>query len=176
MVYIATSLDGYIATKDGGLDWLMNISNPDGSDYGWADFIDRIDALVMGRNTFETVLTFGEWPYEKPVFVLSGSLERLPPEAEGKAELVSGDLRQLMKQLNLRGFKNLYIDGGAVIQSFLAEDLVDEMTITRAPILLGEGIPLFGLLRKPMHFRHCKTEAFGNGLVKSHYIRQRTDG
>ena len=90
-VYIATSLDGHIATSEGGLDWLNEVPNPEQSDYGFADFMSGIDAIVMGRNTFETVRSFGVWPYERPVFVLSENLPEIPAELAGKAELVGGE-------------------------------------------------------------------------------------
>jgi dihydrofolate reductase len=170
-VYIAASIDGFIAEKDGGLDWLINIPNPDNSDYGFNDFIKRIDALIMGRNTYEKVLTFGEWIYAKKVFVLSNSIKSVSEEMTGKAEIVSGDIPILLSDLNRRGYNNFYVDGGKVIQSFLNEDLIDEMIITRVPILLGEGIPLFGKLDKPIKFSKVITEVFNNGLVKNHYIK-----
>ncbi len=172
-VYIATSLDGFIATKDGSLDWLYNSPNPERSDYGYAEFMIRIDAIVMGRNTFEKVLTFDKWPYEKPVFLLSNSLTKLPEHILGKAKIVSGDIKKLTKQLHQQGYRNLYIDGGGVIQSFLQEDMIDEMIIARIPILLGEGFSLFGKLDKYLKFRHKKTEIYNNTQVKSHYIRER---
>ena len=172
-VYIATSLDGFIATSDGGLDWLEEIPNPDKNDYGYGDFMKNIDAIVMGRKTFEKVLTFGQWVYEKPVFILSNRLTNLPEEILGKAEIVSGDIKEIIAQLNQKGYQNLYIDGGRVIQNFLQEDLVDEMIITRVPILLGKGIPLFDKLEQYLQFRHKKTEIYNNTLVKSHYTRIR---
>jgi len=172
-VYIATSLDGFIATVDGGVDWLNEIPNPDGSDYGYAEFISSTDALVMGRNTFEKVLTFGSWPYDKPVFVLSNSLTELPEDFADKAEIVSGEINEVVSQLSQRGYDNLYIDGGRVIQSFLREDLIDKMIITRVPILLGDGIPLFAKLGYELRFRHEKTEIYNNMLVKSCYVRDR---
>ena len=172
-VYIATSLDGFIATSDGGIDWLMETSNPDKSDYGYADFMDNIDALVMGRNTFDKVLTFGEWSYAKPVFVLSNTLTEVPESVVGKAEIVNGDIKQLIHKLNQQGYKNLYIDGGKAIQSFLKEGLIDEMIITRIPVLLGKGIPLFGEIDYSLKFKHIKTEVFNNTFVKSHYVRNR---
>jgi dihydrofolate reductase len=172
-VYIASSLDGFIATKDGGIDWLMEISNPDQSDYGYAEFNSGIDAIVMGRNTFEKVLTFDSWPYDKPVFILSNSRDSVPDEIAGKAEIVKGDLKVLIDGLKKRGFHNLYIDGGRVIQSFLEEDLIDEMIITLVPILLGDGIPLFGKIKNSLKFSLLKTESFNETLVKSHYIRVR---
>lgn len=170
-VYIATSLDGFIASSDGGLDWLTEIPNPEQSDYGFAEFMRTIDALVMGRKTFETVLTFGDWLYNVPVFVLSKTLDRLPETVAEKAEIVNGDLRAVVDRLHARGYRNLYVDGGRVIQGFLEEDLIDEMIITRVPILLGDGIPLFGGLSKRLKFKLKKTEELNETLVKSYYTR-----
>ena len=172
-VYIATSLDGFIATSDGGLDWLEKIPNPEQNDYGYAEFIKSIDAIVMGRNTLEKVLTFGQWVYDQPVFILSNSLTLLPEHLLARAEIVCGDIKKIITQLNQKGYKNLYIDGGRVIQSFLQEDLIDEMIITRVPILLGKGISLFGELEQDLQFRHKKTEIYNNALVKSYYTRDR---
>jgi len=172
-VYIATSLDGFIATSDGGLDWLEEIPNPEQSDYGYAEFLKSIDAIVMGRNTFEKVITFGQWVYAKPVFILSNSLTKLPEELLGKAEIIRGDLKEIITQLHQKGYKNLYIDGGRVIQSFLQEDLIDEMIITLIPILLGKGFPLFGELEQHLRFRYKATEVYNNNLVKNHYIRDK---
>jgi len=172
-VYIATSLDGFIATKDSGIDWLMETPNPEKSDYGYSDFMNGIDALVMGSNTFKKVLTFGEWHYDKIVFVLSNKLKAIPEKLKGKAEIINGNLIDIINQLKERGYNNLYIDGGKVIQNFLKEDLIDEMIITRIPILLGEGIPLFSGLNHSLKFKHTKTEIFNNALVKSYYARIR---
>jgi len=172
-VFIATSLDGFIATSDGGVAWLDEIPNPEHSDFGYVGFMSDIDALVMGRNTFEKVLSFGSWPYEKPVFVLSGTLSSVPADVEGKAEIVNADPNLLIERLAHRGFRNLYVDGGKVIQSFLEDDLVDEMTITRVPVLLGDGVPLFGKLTKRLRFKHVKTETFNETLVQSTYTRVR---
>ena len=168
-VYIATSLDGFIATIDGGIDWLNDIPNPDQSDYGFAEFMNGIDALVMGRNTFEKVLSFGMWPYEKPVFVASGSLSSLPSSVEGKAFLLKGTPKDMITTLNEKGYKNLYIDGGAVIQSFLNEDLIDELIVTTVPVLLGGGIPLFGSLPRQSKLKLIGSEVLLNQLVKTHY-------
>jgi len=172
-VYIATSLDGFIATSDGGLAWLDESPNPEKTDYGYSEFIDSIDAIVMGRNTFEKVLSFDVWPYTKPVFVLSNSLKNLPTSMLDKAEIVRGEINKITNQLNQRGYENLYIDGGRVIQGFLQEDLIDEMIIARIPILLGEGVSLFGKLNRPLKFEHKKTKIYNDTQVKSHYTRTR---
>jgi dihydrofolate reductase len=172
-IYIAVSLDNFIATPDGGLDWLYAIPNPEQSDYGFADFIQRVDALVMGRKTFETVLSFDPWPYQKPVFVLSHTLAALPEKAIGKAELIRGEPAEVVRILGARGFHNLYVDGGRTIQGFLEADLIDEMIITRVPILLGGGVPLFGSLPWEMKFRLVSTERLNDALFKSIYRRLR---
>jgi dihydrofolate reductase len=172
-VYIAVSLDGFIATKTGGLEWLMEFPNPEKSDFGYAGFMANIDAIVMGRKTFEKVLSFGAWPYEKPLFVLSNTLKEVSGDLSGKAEIINGDPREIINTLKFRGFKNLYLDGGITIQNFLAEDLVDELIISRIPYLLGDGTPLFGSLEESMLFDHVETEVFDNGIVKSHYTRKR---
>jgi dihydrofolate reductase len=174
IVYIATSLDGFIATTDGGIDWLNDIPNPEQSDFGFVEFMESIDALVMGRNSFEKVLSFGEWPYEKPVFVLSNTMKEIPDDLKGKAEVISvkTNMKDLVSDLKERGFDNLYVDGGRVIQSFLKEDLIDEMIITTVPILLGAGIPLFGPLDEHLKFDIVHTEQFNNDLVKVHYRKK----
>lgn len=174
-VYIATSLDGFIATRDGGLEWLTTIPNPENSDFGFAAFLGKIDALVMGRNTFEKVLSFDAWPYTQPVFVLSRSLPSLPSQIKGKAELVASDVDQLWVQLEQRGYQQLYIDGGQVIRSFLKQDLIDELFITQVPVLLGEGIPLFGDIGQVLAWRHVRTEVWAGGLVKNCYRRNRLE-
>ena len=170
IVYIACSLDGYIADKNGGLDWLYSIPNPDKSDFGYSEFISRIDAIVMGRNTFETVCSFDcDWPYSKPVFVLSNSLSSVPEEYKGKVELINGPLPDVVKSINKKGYKELYIDGGATIRNFLQEDLIDELIVTTIPILLGGGSPLFGKLLTPLSFDHIKTEVLLDAIVQSNY-------
>ncbi|MDP8208323.1 MAG: dihydrofolate reductase family protein [Candidatus Electryonea clarkiae] len=173
IVYIATSLDSYIADRDGKLEWLNAVPNPEKSDFGYADFMDGIDALVMGRITFETVCGFDiEWPYSKPVFVLSRTLRSIPDGYGDKAEIISGSLQTVLTTLHEQSFNNLYIDGGKTIQSFLAEDLIDELIITRIPILLGGGTPLFGKLPNHLEFEHLNTEIFNNSMVQDHYRRK----
>lgn len=172
-VFIATSLDGYIADKNGDLEWLNSYPAPAEGDAGFSDFISSIDAIVMGRNTFEKVLSFGiEWPYSKKVFILSNTLKRVDSSLSGRVEIIQGDLKVLIQSLNQKGFKELYIDGGQVIQSFLKLDLIDEMTITKVPILLGAGIPLFQNISSS-RWTHVKTETFSNGMVQSKYSREK---
>lgn len=172
-VYIATSLDGFIATSNGELDWLYEFTNPEETDFGYGKFMSIIDAIIMGRNTLEKVLTFDKWPYDQPVFILSNTLTKLPENIIDKAEIVTGNIKKLVNQLNQRGYNNLYVDGGGVIQSFLQKDLIDEIIITRVPILLGNGFSLFGKLDQHLKFRDQKTEIYNNTNVKSHYIRER---
>jgi dihydrofolate reductase len=173
-IYIATSLDGFIADKDGGLDFLDQIPNPEQSDFGFGDFMASVDALVMGSTTYETVLGFDiAWPYSKPVFVLSNRLTEVPEELVGKVELMRGAPAAIVARLEQRGYGHLYIDGGAVIQSFLHADLIDELIITTMPVLLGGGAPLFGELAQPLWLEHVETNAFAGGQVMSRYRRVR---
>ena len=171
-VYVGTSLDGFIARKDGDIDWLVKYQNKEVHD-SYNEFINRIDAMVIGRGTFEKVLSFPEWPYEKKVFVLSTSLKQIPETLNEKAILTTMKPAELLNYLSDKGFSNIYIDGGKVIQSFLREDLVDELIITKVPELIGTGIPLFGYLDNDLRFEHIKTNIYSDGLVKSQYKRKR---
>lgn len=172
-VFIATSLDGYIADKDGGIDWLHSIPNPDNIDMGYNEFISQIDALVMGRTTFETVCGFDiEWPYKKKVFVLSNSLTDIPEELKDKVELVKGNLKDVLENIHKKGFHNLYIDGGKTIQSFLNEDLIDEMIITIIPKILGNGIPLFANIKKQLDFECVDSKIFLGKVVQNRFVRK----
>lgn len=174
IVFIATSLDGYISDRDDGIDWLHSIPNPDNMDMGFDSLMSRIDAIVMGRRTFATVCRFDvPWPYSKPVFVLSNSISAVPQEYEGIAEVINGSLADVLATLHAKGHEDLYIDGGATVQSFLKEDLIDEMTISVLPVLLGGGSPLFGELLQPMQFEHVRTKVLLNAIVQSHYRRRR---
>jgi dihydrofolate reductase len=170
-IYIAASIDGYIADLNCGVEWLDDIPNPDDLDFGFAEYMNKIDAVLMGKNSYEKLLTFEEWVYEKPVYVLSNSWTILPKHKNGKAELINGVIISVIDQLKTKGMHNLYIDGGKLIQSFLKEDLIDELIITTVPIILGSGIPLFGEVDSHLKFKHLHTEVFNNFLVKSHYIR-----
>lgn len=172
-VFIATSLDGNIADKNGDIDWLHSIPNPDKNDMGYRAFFSTIDALVMGRTTFETVCAFDmDWPYKKPVFVLSNSLKNVPKEYEGKAEIVNGRLNEILEKIHSKGYHSLYIDGGKTIQSFLKEDLIDEMTITTIPYLLGGGIPLFSELPKRLDFECISSNIYLDKVVQNHFVRK----
>jgi dihydrofolate reductase len=174
IVFIATSLDGYIADKDGGVDWLHSIPNPENMDMGYGDLNGRIGALIMGRKKFEKVCSFDcDWPYSKPVFILSNSMKSIPEGYEGKAEPIKGSLSEVIESIHHKGYKHLYIDGGMTVQSFLKEDLIDEMIITIIPIVLGSGISLFGGLPKPIEFKHVKTEVFLNAIVQNYYRRKK---
>jgi dihydrofolate reductase len=171
-VFIATSLDGYIADHNGNIDWLHAIPNPEGIDMGYGDFMSSVDALVMGRTTYETVLGFDiPWPYDKPVFVLSSTLKEVPEDLSEKVFLVNGALKDVLSKIHAQGYQNLYIDGGQTIQSFLRDGLISEMIITRIPILLGGGSSLFGILDVPQHFKCVDTKIFLGQIVQNHFIK-----
>ncbi len=172
IVYIGTSLDGFIARKDGNIDWLVQFAN-DEAMRSYEEFISRVDAIVIGRGTFEKVLDFPTWPYDKKLFVLSKSIRQVPDKLREKLTLLSMEPAELLSHLSKMGFSSLYIDGGKVIQSFLRADLIDEMIISRVPILIGSGIPLFGGLDTDLQFKHIRTEACSNGLVRSYYEKKR---
>jgi len=172
-VYIATSLDGFIARADGGLDWLPGAEGEStaGEDYGYREFMDSVDYLVMGRKTFEFVATFaGEWPYGgKRVVVLSSRPLELPKHVAGRVEWMSGSPGEVVSRLAERGAQHLYVDGGKTIQGFLAAGLIQQLIITQVPVLIGEGIPLFGPLPHDIKLRHIETQSFPSGLVQSRY-------
>ena len=174
IVFIATSLDGYIADKEGRIDWLYSVPNPAQVDLGFEPLMARVDGVIMGRNTLDVVLGFdGEWPYSKPVFVLSNTMTAVPKGYEDKVILVKGHIKDIVAELNEKGFNDLYIDGGVTIQNFLKEDLIDEMTITRFPILLGGGAPLFGELDSTLNFNVAKSEVVLGDLVQTTLHRVR---
>ncbi len=172
IAYVGTSLDGYIARTNGDIDWLAPFESREIND-SFREFLGRIDAIVMGRHTFETVLTIPTWPYERKVFVLSSRMKHAPERVKGKATVVSMKPRALLGYLSREGFSSVYVDGGKVIQDFLREDCLDELIVTRVPVLLGDGIPLFGHPGNELRFKHRETTVYPNGLVKSHYERER---
>lgn len=169
-VFIATSLDGYIARLDGGLDWLF-ASDPGDEDHGYDAFIARMDGIIMGRGTYESVLTLGPWSYSKPVVVMSRSLADadVPAELAGRVRITDEPPRALFERLNREGWRRAYVDGGAVIRSCLAVGLIKDAILTRAPVLIGTGRPLFGPLDRDLRLVHERTQAFPSGLVQSHY-------
>ena len=173
-VFIATSIDGFISAPDGNLDWLDYVPFPDGEDGGFADFIKRVDAIVMGRVTFETVVGFGRgWHYAVPGIVLSSTLSSAPAEFADHVEFAKGTPREIVALANERGFNDLYIDGGKTVQNFLDADLIDELIITEIPILLGGGVRLFGQLGQQLGFELVGTRTIVNRILQRHYRRNR---
>lgn len=173
-VYVATSIDGFIAKRDGDIQWLHDpkyaSAKLNGLEYD--DFIATVDTIVMGRNTYEKVRTFGVWPYEcVPVVVLTTRPMDIPKELEGKIRVENRTPLQLASMLESEGKRHLYIDGGLTIQSFLNAGLIDEMTITRIPILLGSGISLFGESEKETPMRLIAVSGSENGFVQVRYGR-----
>ncbi|MEM1041971.1 MAG: dihydrofolate reductase family protein [Bacteroidota bacterium] len=169
-VFIAVSVDGYIAREDGSLDWLHGHGESDEGDHGYADFMASIDTLVMGRKTFEKVLTFGAWPYSgKRVVVLSSGSPLVPEELESEIEVLALEPEALLRHLGSTGTESVYVDGGVTVQRFLRAGLVQELIVTRAPVLIGSGTPLFGSLPEDVRLEHVETRAFSNGLVQSRY-------
>lgn len=171
-VYIATSVDGFIAKPGGDIDWLnrpeYNAAELKGLSYN--DFISTIDAVVMGRNSFEKVLSFDGWPYDDiPVVVLTSREVEIPEHLHGKVRLDSGTPEAIVSRLAAEGNRQLYIDGGITIQRFLQARMIDEITITRIPILLGAGVPLFGGadIEQPLRLIDATTSA--NGFVQVRY-------
>jgi dihydrofolate reductase len=166
-VFVATSLDGFIARPDGALDWLPAGG---GEPHGYDEFIATVDAIVIGRKTFETVLSFEAWPYDrKPVVVLSRTLSAITVPEGAVCERMEGSPLEIIERLAARGMEHLYVDGGVTVQGFLREGLIQRMTITRIPVLLGSGIPLFGPLAGDVRFRHVATRSFPSGMVQSEY-------
>lgn len=166
-VFVGTSLDGFIARPDGALDWLPADG---GEPHGYEEFMATVDAHVIGRKTFETVLGFGGWAYgRKPVFVLSSRPAEIVPPAGAVCEAMAGTPREIVDRLAGRGFQHLYVDGGLTIQGFLRAELIQRLIITRVPVLLGSGIPLFGPLTQDIPLRHIATRWYPSGLVQSEY-------
>ena len=167
-VFVGTSVDGFLARPNGTFDFLF----PGGSEpepHGYREFMATVDAIVMGRNTFEVVAAEPKWPYpEKRVVVLS-SRPLDASSAKVKVEQMSGTPAEIVARLATSGANHLYVDGGITIQRFLRAGLVDRMVITRVPVLVGEGIPLFGAVEKDIRLQHIDTRQYGGGLVQSEY-------
>jgi dihydrofolate reductase len=166
-VFIGTSLDGFIARHNGKFDFLPEGG---GEPHGYTEFFASVDALVIGRNTFETVEAFPQWPYgNKRVIVLTTRPLDLSKVREGKVEQMSGPPHEIVAQLEARGIHHIYVDGGITIQRFLRAGLIQRFIITRVPVLIGEGIPLFGTLPNDIRLRHIATQSYPSGLVKTEY-------
>jgi dihydrofolate reductase len=166
-VFIGTSVDGFIARSNGDLDFLPEGG---GEPHGYSEFIASVDALVIGRNTFEKVLTFGAWPYgNKRVVVLSSRPVDLSAAGGGVVEQMAGTPSEVISQLAASGAHHLYVDGGITIQRFLCAGLIDRLIITRVPVLIGDGIPLFATLPHDIRLQHVATRHYQSGLVQSEY-------
>ncbi len=166
-VFIGTSVDGFIARTNGALDFLPEGG---GEPHGYKEFIASVDAIVIGRKTFETVLAFDTWPYgDKRVVVLSSRPVDLSAVRGGVVEQMGGPPAEIVSQLAARGIHHLYIDGGVTIQGFLRAGVIQRLIITRVPVLIGEGIPLFGSLPHDIRLRHIATRHYPSGLVQSEY-------
>ncbi|HVX89309.1 MAG TPA: dihydrofolate reductase family protein [Gemmatimonadales bacterium] len=165
-VFIATSLDGFIARPDGGIEWLPHGTT---EDHGYNDFIATVDAIVMGRHSYEKVLTFDKWYYgaTRVVVLSSRPIPPAPPGAD--VHHLSGTPDAVAAELDRRGIHRAYIDGGVTIQRFLRAGLIDRIIITRIPVLLGQGIPLFGELAGDILLDHVATRSWPSGLVQSEY-------
>lgn len=171
-VFVATSLDGFIARSDGSIDWLVetNAVATSGEDYGYRDFMDTVDAIVLGRLTFEQVLTFGEWPYgEQRVVVLSGKGVGVSEAIRRTVSVTAEPPPKLAERLATEGVRHVYVDGGQAIQGFLAAGPISAITVTVVPVLLGSGRPLFGSLAADVALKHVSTRAYLNGFVQSKY-------
>lgn len=165
-VFVGISVDGFMARADGGLDFLPEGG---GEPHGYDEFMSTVDALVIGRKTYETVLGFGAWAYgEKPVFVLS-SRELAPPPAGAIVQHMSGHPNEIVSKLGARRVRHIYVDGGLTIQGFLRAGLIQRLVVTRVPVLIGTGIPLFGSLAHDIKLKHIATRSYASGLVQSEY-------
>ncbi|HUA79602.1 MAG TPA: dihydrofolate reductase family protein [Dyella sp.] len=165
-VFVGISVDGFMARADGALDFLPEGG---GEPHGYDEFMSTVDALVIGRKTYETVLGFGAWVYgEKPVFVLSSHALAPPPDG-AIVQRMFGDPHAIVSKLGAQGIRHAYVDGGLTIQGFLRAGLIQRLVVTRVPILIGTGIPLFGPLAGDIKLKHIATRSYASGLVQSEY-------
>jgi len=171
-VFVGTSVDGFIARRNHKFDFLPADG---GEPHGYEEFIASVDAIVIGRNTFEVVLAMGPWVYKtKRVVVLSSRPIDLSRVEGGVVEQMSGSPREIVDRLAASGAQHLYVDGGDTVQRFLREGLIDRMIITRVPVLIGDGIALFGPLPHDVRLEHVATRTFAGGLVQSEYEVNKT--
>ncbi|AQS35653.1 dihydrofolate reductase [Shewanella psychrophila] len=178
-VFIATSVDGFIAKDDGGVDWLHTAGKPEAdmgkqADMGMLDYMASVDCMIMGRKCMDMIssmkLTAEQWPYgDTRIIVLSNTINEAPENMKDKVEMYSGDLQALVSRLVSEGYEHAYIDGGTTIQAFINLQLINEMTITHAPVLLGEGKPLFGKVFKDIKLEQAEAIAFPNNFVQVKY-------
>ena len=179
-VYIATSADGFIATPEGSVDWLMaaaNTQEPVEMALSFEDYLKTVDCLIMGRKCMEQIASFNlsaeQWPYgDLRIIVLSKSISEVPDGLPGKVEMYAGEIPDLIAELEAEGYQHAYVDGGSVITSFLNLQLINEMTVSQAPIILGDGLRLFGKVDKTIKLQDVKSEAYENGFIQSHYALQ----
>ncbi|RED54380.1 dihydrofolate reductase family protein [Aestuariispira insulae] len=169
-VFMACSLDGFVARPDHSLDWLMPFNSAH-EDHGYDDFISRMDGIVLGRATFEKVLGFGDWPYRLPVMVMSGNLtiDSIPPELRDRVQIGRQSPAGTMATLAEKGWRQVYVDGGRLVRSFLRDGLISEITLTIAPLLIGSGLPLFGHDGDDIILELLDSRTFKSGLVQHHY-------
>ncbi|RXA19809.1 dihydrofolate reductase [Methanosarcina sp. MSH10X1] len=169
-LYIACSLDGYIAREDGSIDWLTKYDNNPETDYGYSEFYSSIGTVLMGRKTYEQVLGFGNWPYgEKKSYVFTRQSE--PLRREKNVEFVSGNVGEFVRRLKGSTDKDIWLVGGSqLVKAFLEENLVEDLIVTIVPIILGSGIPLFDRIGKEIRLKTGRVEKYGNGLVGIEYV------
>lgn len=170
-VFIATSLDGFIARKDGDIRWLVELPVPEGEDFGYSAFMTGIGAMVMGRASFEKALSFADWPYPVPVVVLSRSpgAVTVPEALRGRVRASAATPREVLADLGRQGARRVYVDGGQVIRAFLAERLIRRIILTRVPVLLGDGLALFGHGAGDIGARLVAARHWENGFVQQEY-------
>jgi len=178
-VFIATSADGYIATNDGGVEWLETAGVADAdmsdcADMGFASYIASVDCMIMGRKCMEKISSFNltpeQWPYgDIKIVVLSNTLREAPDNLKDKVEMYSGDIPDLIEKLESEGHQHAYIDGGTTITAFINLELINEMTITLAPVLLGSGKPLFGQMPSAVKLINSQATAYPNGFIQTKY-------
>lgn len=169
-VFIATSLDGFIARDDGDIGWLVQRDDST-EDHGYLDFIADKDMIVMGRGTYEKALTFDSWPYGLPVLVLSEKLADAPvPDAlKGKLRFSNRTPKETMDDLATQDVRQIYVDGGRLVQSFLRDGLIKDLVIIQVPVLIGSGKPLFGALLQDVDLTLVSSQSFPSGMVQSTY-------
>jgi dihydrofolate reductase len=165
-MFIATSLDGLIARSDGRLDWLSLVERP-GEDYGYGRFHASVDTIIVGRSTYGVALGFPSWPYQGKRCIV---LTHANLDSSHGEEFHSGPVESLVQRLSLSGAKRAYVDGGAVIRQFLEAGLITDMTISVIPIVLGDGIPLFGKVGKDLPLKLVASRSFESGLVQLEYV------